>query len=190
MKLLEIADENEGNNKIGIMHCVLSYPTNYEDANLLMIKNLKELFPKYDIGFSDHTKPDESMLVLTCSYLYGANIIEKHFTLDKTLKGNDHYHAMDPDDIRKFKTNISLINQINGQFKKEPLKCEEEARKQARRSIVATKDIPIGEIITEDMLTFKRPGTGISPSKLNSILGKKSKINIKEDELIKYEMIG
>ena len=181
--------ENEGNSKIGLMHCVLSYPTNYDDANLLMIKNLKELFPKYDIGFSDHTKPDESMLVLTTAYFYGANIIEKHFTLDKTLKGNDHYHAMDCEDIKKFKANISFIKKINGQYLKEPLKCEEDARKQARRSIVASKNIAIDEIITEEMLTFKRPGTGISPSKLSSIIGKKVKIPIKEDELIKYDMI-
>jgi N-acetylneuraminate synthase len=163
--------ENEGNNKIGLMHCVLSYPTNYEDANLLMIKNLKELFPKYDIGFSDHTKPDESMLVLTTACLYGADIIEKHFTLDKSLKGNDHYHAMDPSDIRKFKENISFIKSINGQYMKEPLKCEEDSRKQARRSIVASKNIAIDKIITEDMLTFKRPGTGISPNDINAILG-------------------
>ena len=182
--------EDEGNDKIGIMHCVLSYPTNYEDANLLMIKNLKELFPKYDIGFSDHTKPDKSMLILTIAYFYGANIIEKHFTLDKTLKGNDHYHAMDPSDLRKFKENISLMKKITGQYVKKPLKCEETSRKQARRSIVASQNIAIGEIITEDMLTFKRPGTGISPNKINSILGKKVKIAIEEDDLIDCEMIG
>ncbi|MDR2967068.1 MAG: N-acetylneuraminate synthase family protein [Methanobacteriaceae archaeon] len=181
--------ENEGNNKIGIMHCVLSYPTNYEDVNLLMIKNLKELFPNYDIGFSDHTKPDKSMLVLTTAYFYGANLIEKHFTLDKTLKGNDHYHAMDPVDIRKFKDNISLIKKINGQYMKEPLKCEEEARKQARRSIVASRNIAIGEVITEDMLVFKRPGIGISPHKLSFILGKEVKIAIKEDDLLKRDML-
>lgn len=181
--------EEEGNNKIGIMHCVLSYPTNYEDANLLMIKNLKEIFPNYDIGFSDHTKPDNSMLILTTAYFYGANIIEKHFTLDKTLKGNDHYHAMDPNDIEKFKDNISLIKKINGQFMKEPLKCEETARKQARRSIVTTTNIAIGEIITKNMLTFKRPGTGISPVKLNSILGKVAKIAIKADQLIEQHMV-
>lgn len=181
--------ENEGNNKIGIMHCVLSYPTKYEDANLLMIKNLKDLFPEYDIGYSDHTKPDESMLTLTTAYLYGANIIEKHFTLDKTLSGNDHYHAMDSKDIEKFKSNIDFIKKIDGQYLKEPLKCEEAARKQARRSIVACQEIAIDTIITEDMITFKRPGTGISPDKLNKILGKETKINIKEDELISYDMI-
>lgn len=179
--------ENEKNTQIGLMHCVLSYPTEYEDANLLMIKYLKDNFPKYDIGFSDHTRPDEKMLVLTTAYLYGANIIEKHYTLDKTLKGNDHYHAMDPNDIKIFKDNMNFIKKINGQYNKVPLKCEAESRKQARRSIVAKKDMSIGEKITEDKLTFKRPGTGIYPSELDKIIGKKVKKDIKEDDLITYD---
>jgi len=178
--------EDEGNTNIGLMHCVLSYPTEYENANLLMIKYLKNNFPNYDIGFSDHTRPDDKMLVLTTAYLYGANIIEKHYTLDKTLKGNDHYHGMDPNDIKKFKENISFIKKINGQYDKNPLPCEAESRKQARRSIVAKQDMAIGEEIREDMLTFKRPGTGISPSDLEKVIGKKVKIAIKEDDLIDY----
>ena len=181
--------EDTGNNEIGVMHCVLSYPTEYEDANLLMIKYLKDNFPNYNIGFSDHTRPDGKMLVLTTAYLYGANIIEKHYTLDKTLKGNDHYHAMDPDDIKIFKENINFIKKINGQYKKVPLLCEEKSRKQARRSIVAKQDMAIGEEITEDMLTFKRPGTGISPAKLDKIIGKKLRVPIKEDSLIKHDFL-
>lgn len=181
--------ENEGNKNIGIMHCVLSYPTDYNDVNLLMIKNLKDLYPNYDIGYSDHTKPDENMLVLTTAYLYGATILEKHYTLDKTLKGNDHYHGMDPEDIATFKKNIKFIKKINGQYDKIPLDCESESRKQARRSIIAKQNIAIGETITEDILTYKRPGTGISPSEIVNVLGKKAKVAIKEDDLISYEMI-
>ncbi len=181
--------KHEGNDEIGLMHCVLSYPTEYEDSNLLMIKYLKDNFNDYDIGFSDHTKPDDKMLVLTTAYLYGASIIEKHYTLDKNLRGNDHYHAMDPEDIKKFKDNINFIKKINGNYNKIPLNCEKESRKQARRSIVANIDISIGEIITEDMLSFKRPGTGISPIELDKVIGKTSKINIKEDELIDYSML-
>ncbi len=188
-----IENENEnytnGKSSIGIMHCVLSYPTINSDANLLMIKNLKDLYPNYEIGYSDHTKPDENMLILTTAYLYGATILEKHYTLDKTLKGNDHYHGMDPEDIEKFIKNINLIKEINGQYNKVPLSCEEESRKQARRSIVALKDIEVGEIITEDKLTYKRPGTGISPNKLDKIVGKKVKRRIKEDDLILYDML-
>lgn len=176
------------NIELALLHCVLSYPTDYGDANLLMIKNLADLFD-CEIGYSDHTKPDEGMLVLTTAYLYGATIIEKHFTLDKSLKGNDHYHAMDPNDVRKFKKNIELIKSINGQYDKVPLDCESTPRLQARRSIVLVKDALKGDIITEDMVTFKRPGSGISPSELNKIIGKKLKLDLKADDILLKEHI-
>ena len=181
--------EDEENRDIGVMHCVLSYPTAFEDANLLMIKNLKNLYPEYDIGYSDHTKPNSGMLVLTTAYLYGANILEKHFTLDKTLQGNDHYHAMDPDDVRTFFRNIEFIKTINGQYDKVPLECEAAARMQARRSIIANRDIDVGEVITVEDLTFKRPGTGISPNELNNVIGREVKKFIKEDDLLDYDML-
>ena len=181
-------DYTNGKSAIGIMHCVLSYPTDNNDANLLMIKNLKDLYPNYEIGYSDHTKPDDKMLILTTAYLYGATILEKHYTLDKTLKGNDHYHGMDPEDIKTFVQNIKLIKQINGQYDKIPLECEGESRKQARRSIIALKEIKSGEEITEDKLTYKRPGTGISPTQLDNVIGKKAKIDIKEDDVLSYDM--
>lgn len=183
------AIEEVSNVDIGLMHCVLSYPTKDEDANLLMIKDIKEQFEGYDIGYSDHTKPDDKMLILTTAYLYGANIIEKHFTLDKTLTGNDHYHAMDVEDVKTFNENIELINKIKGKKVKQPLVCESLSRKEARRSIVASKDIKKGEEITRDNITFKRPGTGISPSKVDEIIGMNANEDITEDTLLTYEML-
>lgn len=174
---------------IAIMHCVLSYPTAYEDANLLMIKDLVENFPDYEIGYSDHTKPDENMVVLTTAYNYGATILEKHFTLDKTLQGNDHYHAMDPDDVIKFRGNVHFLSKINGMKNKQPLICESSSRRQARRSIVAVRDIRNGETITADDLTFKRPGTGIYPSEIDNVIGKTAKIDILEDTLLDFDML-
>lgn len=183
------AIEEVSNVDIGLMHCVLSYPTKDEDANLLMIKDIKEQFEGYDIGYSDHTKPDDKMLILTTAYLYGANIIEKHFTLDKTLTGNDHYHAMDVEDVKTFNENIELINKIKGKKVKQPLVCESSSRKEARRSIVASRDIKKGEKITTDNITFKRPGTGISPSKVDEIIGMTANEDINEDTLLTYEML-
>ena len=175
---------------IAIMHCIFSYPTDYSDANLLMIKDLAQNFPNYEIGYSDHTKPDFNMLVLTTAYAYGADIIEKHFTLDKSLKGNDHYHSMDPNDVLIFRTNINFLSKIRGMKNKQPLICESSARRHARRSIVATKDIKQGEVITEDIITFKRPGTGISPARIDEVLGKKASIDIPEDTLIDFDMLS
>ena len=173
---------------IAIMHCVLSYPTAYEDANLLMIKDLANNFPNYEIGYSDHTKPDENMVVLTTAYNYGATILEKHFTLDKSLTSNDHCHSMDPNDVYKFKDNITFLSKINGRINKQPLICESSARKETRRSIVAKRDIKKGEIISESNIAFKRPGTGISPGEVDEVLGKTASMDISEDTLIDFEM--
>ncbi len=185
---IDIIEDTNPNVDVGILHCVLSYPTDYSDANLLMIKNLKDTFPDYEIGYSDHTKPDNQMLTLITSYLYGACIIEKHFTLDKSLKGNDHYHAMDPDDVRTFKENIKFVKTINGQYNKEPLECEKQSRIQARRSIIAARDILKGKSIVKDDLTFKRPGSGISPDKIDSVLGKTAIMDIKADDILDENM--
>jgi len=181
--------EKEGKNQIVIMHCILSYPTKYEDANLGMIKYLKKTFPDYLIGYSDHTLPDPNMLVLTTAVVFGAHVIEKHFTLDKSLSGNDHYHSMDPRDLRKFIDNLKLLEKIIGKEEKKPIESELAARKYARRSIIAKIDIPKNTVITENMLTFKRPGTGISPKFLERVIGKKTKKNIKKDEILKWEHI-
>jgi sialic acid synthase SpsE len=181
--------EKERNNQIVIMQCILNYPTKYEDANLGMIKHLKKIFPDYLVGYSDHTLPDSSMLVLTTAVLLGAMIIEKHFTLDKSLKGNDHYHSMDLEDLRRSVSNLELLQKIIGREEKEPLGTELSARKYARRSIIAKVDIPKDIVITKDMVVFKRPGTGIAPKFLEKVFGKKAKREIKEDEIIKWEDI-
>jgi len=181
--------ENEGVDQIVIMHCILNYPTKYEDANLGMIKHIKKVFPNYLVGYSDHTVPDPNMLVLTTAVLLGARVIEKHFTLDKSLKGNDHYHSMDPEDLEKFVNNLKLIQKIIGKEGKKPLNTEITAIKYARRSIVAKQDILKGTKITEEMLTCKRPGTGISPKFLDRVIGKRAKRNIKSDEIIRWDML-
>jgi len=178
-----------GNKNICLMHCILDYPTKYQDVNLNMIKHLKDTYPEFLIGFSDHTKPDDNMIVPTVAYIYGAKILEKHFTLDKTLIGNDHYHAMDPKDLKKIRENIHFVQLISGQYHKVPLECEQESRKYARRSIVANLDINKGDIITREKLTFKRPGTGIPPSKINIILESTALEDIKEDDILTFDKI-
>ncbi len=182
--------KQEGNDKIVVMHCILNYPTAYRDANLGMVSHLKALYPEYPVGYSDHTLPDPQMAVLTTAVSLGARVIEKHFTLDKSLPGNDHYHAMDPEDLKRFTRNLTFIHEIIGEIEKRPLESEMPARLYARRSIVAKRDIPKGTLITEGMITFKRPGTGIAPSKLGDIIGKVTLDTIKEDEIIRPEMFS
>ncbi len=174
---------------LGLLHCVLEYPTPYEHANLEKIRSLKENFPECIIGYSDHTKPDECMDVIKMAYLYGAQIIEKHFTLDKTLPGNDHYHAMDPDDLKKIKSGLEFLKQLKGNGALECLESEGAARLNARRSIVSFGAIPKGTVITREMLTFKRPGTGISPSRIDEIIGMRAKMNIEDDTILMSDMM-
>lgn len=182
--------KSENNHKLTLMHCVLEYPTPLEDANLNKIISLKNRFPDVITGYSDHTKPIESCDVIKAAYNLGAVVIEKHFTLDKSLRGNDHYHAMDPSDLRKIVDSLEFMKKIRGSYELRCLDTESVARQNARRSIVAVRDIKPGEIITEDMITFKRPGHGISPDRVNEVIGKTANCEITEDTIITCSMIG
>lgn len=183
------AMQEDGCPQITLLHCVLSYPCRNEDANLNIIKTLKRIFPNLTIGYSDHTKPDKAMAILTAAYLLGADIIEKHYTLDKTLPGNDHYHAADPADFKLAIANFRLINDALGQGEKTVLPCEEIPRREARRSLVLTRDMKKGEIITERDLMTKRPGTGIPPVAQDLVIGRKIKQDCSEDTILKWDMV-
>ena len=174
-------------NPLALLHCVLNYPTPDENANLGMILGLKKAFPDKIIGYSDHTLPKD-MKVCEMATMLGAVIIEKHFTHDKSLSGNDHYHAMDKEDLKLFRKNLERIFEILGSFKVEALGDEELARKNARRSLVAIKDMLKGKIVTQSDLTFKRPASGISPKFIDEIVGKKVIKDIKEDTVLKWSM--
>lgn len=174
---------------LALLHCVLEYPTPYEHANLAKIETLKKAFPDILIGYSDHTKPDACYDVIKMAYLLGAIVVEKHFTVDKTLQGNDHYHAMDAHDAEKILEGIYYLDKLKGKADLCALESEQSARENARRSIVAAVDIPAGAILTEEMLTFKRPGHGISPNKIADVLGKRTKQNIARDIVLTQDML-
>lgn len=174
--------------KLTILHCVLEYPTPYEHANLSKIRSLVERYPDAIIGYSDHTKPDESMDVLKTAYLYGAKVIEKHFTLDKTIKKrNDHFHSMDTVDLTKAKKGIEFLKTISGSPELKCLESEVHTRESVRRSAVAKVDIEKGETLTEDKIIYKRPGNGLSPKDTERIIGLKAKANISKDDVLKNE---
>ena len=178
-----------GNNDICILHCVLSYPTDPRNANLKIIKTLKEVFPDVKVGFSDHVAPDPTMMTLATAYLLGSEVIEKHFTLDKTLTGNDHYHSGDPEDFKKARANFEMIDKVLGQPEKTVLECEIVPRREARRSLVLTRDMKAGEKITENDIMPKRPGTGISPKYTDIVLGREVKSDLEEDTVLTWDMV-
>lgn len=176
----------EGCKDICLLHCVLNYPTEYQNANLDMITYLCDRYPEYVIGYSDHTLPDSEMSVLISSYLKGAKVIEKHFTFDKTLPGNDHYHAMDMDDLKEFVRRVKKTQEIEGSYMKTPLETELISRKNARRSIVLSRNITKGETLREDMLTYKRPGIGVSLLHWDYVLGMKVNKDLEEDHVLSW----
>lgn len=178
-----------GNNDICILHCVLSYPTDPKNANLKIIKTLKEVFPDVKVGFSDHVAPDPTMMTLATAYLLGSEVIEKHFTLDKTLTGNDHYHSGDPEDFKKARANFEMIDKVLGQPEKTVLECEIIPRREARRSLVLTRSMKAGEKITENDIMPKRPGTGISPKYTDIVLGREVKRDLEEDTILTWDMV-
>ena len=172
--------------RIALLHSILSYPTNFQDANLLMIKDLIENFSDYDVGYCDNTKSDVNLFVLITAFNYGAIILEKYFTLDKSLKG--HEFSMDSKDVRIFKKNIELLTMINGYKNKQPLICESNFRRNLRKSIFTKKDIKKGEILTVEHISIGKPGDGISPLKLDEIIGKVAVQDIPKDTMIDYGM--
>ena len=174
-------------NPLALLHCILNYPTLNENANLGMIKGLKKAFPDKIVGYSDHTLP-EDMNTLLVSTLLGSLIIEKHFTHDKNLPGNDHYHAMDKNDLKNFIKKLEITLNLLGNFNVKALEQEKKSIKNARRSLVASKFIKKGEKISYEHLTFKRPATGVSPKYIDELIGKTAKEDIEEDKIIDWNM--
>ncbi len=176
-------------NPLCLMHCVLNYPTMDENANLGMIKDLIRLFPNVVPGYSDHTLPKD-MHSLEVATLLGAAVLEKHFTHDKTLPGNDHYHAMDKEDLKHFHQRLNRTFELMGTFEMKALESEAPARANARRSLVAAKSMPAGHTVAFSDLTWKRPASGISPKEIQNVIGKTTSREITEDEVMKWSMLN
>ena len=141
------------------------------------------------VGFSDHVAPDDNMMTLAAAYMLGAEVIEKHFTLDKTLKGNDHYHAGEPEDFAKAISNFRWIDKVMGNAEKTVLECEQIPRREARRSLVLTRDMKAGEVIQKEDIMPKRPGTGISPIYTDIVIGRRVIADLEEDTILTWDML-
>ena len=167
-------------NQISLLHCNTEYPTPFSDVNLKAMLTLKDCFG-VKVGYSDHTKGIE---VPISAVAMGAEIIEKHFTLDRTLPGPDHVASLEPNELKLMVDSIRNIEQALGSGIKRVSSSEKKNIVIARKSIIAARDIKEGEIFTEDNLTIKRPGNGINPMRWDEVIGKRSKRNFVEDELI------
>ena len=162
------------------------YPTPYEKVRLGALHELSRVFPDAVIGLSDHSLGNYTSFGATA---LGASILEKHFTHDKTLSGNDHYHAMDKADLALLKQNLNRILRLLGDGMKRPLPSEEISRQNARRSLVAAKGIPAGGFVTMADVTWKRPAAGISPKCIAEVVGKRARTEINANDIITWSML-
>ncbi|EHH0538171.1 N-acetylneuraminate synthase [Campylobacter lari] len=166
--------------KITILHCNTEYPTPIEDVNLKAMQTLKEAF-KVSVGYSDHTL---GIMVPIAAVAMGASIIEKHFTLDKTMSGPDHLASLEPEELEIMIRNIRDLEKALGDGIKKASNSEMKNKNIGRKSIVAICSIKKGEIFTEKNLGVKRPGTGISPMLWDEVIGKVAQKDFEIDELI------
>ncbi len=179
----QVLREN-GSTDIKLMHCNTEYPTPFTDVNLKAMHTLAERF-HVEVGYSDHTCGIE---VPIAAVAMGATIIEKHFTLDRTMEGPDHKASLEQEELRTMVSSIRNIEKAIGKAVKEPSVSEKKNMPVARKSIVASKAICAGEIFTEQNITTKRPGSGISPMRWNEILGMRANRDFQVDELIEIEI--
>ncbi len=176
---LKVLKDN-GATDITLLHCTTDYPAPLESVNLKAMLTLKEKFG-CPAGYSDHTKGIE---VSVAAVAMGAEVIEKHFTLDRNMPGPDHKASLEPDELKELVNAIRNVEKALGDGNKKPTESELQNRNVARKSIVALKPIKKGELLSEDNLTTKRPGNGISPMRWNEIIGTHAKRDYEEDELI------
>lgn len=176
---MEVLEKN-GTTEITLLHCNTQYPTPYEHVNLSAMSTFKDNLHK-EVGYSDHTQGIE---VPIAAVAMGATVIEKHFTLDKNMEGPDHKASLNPSELQQMVVAIRNIEQAIGNGLKEPSSSEMANKVVARKSIVASRSIKQGEVFSEENLTTKRPGTGISPMKWYEVIGKVASRDFSEDEII------
>ena len=177
--------EETGLNDIAVLQCTGNYPSKLEDSNLKVMNTYKDEF-QCPIGYSDHTPHLINAISATAM---GANIFEKHFTLDKKFHGPDHRMSLEPDELKQTVKSIRQTEIALGTHKKNVLKVEKENRVNLRKSLVAVKDISAGQSIDSNMIDIKRPGTGLEPKNYSLVLGKKLKVDIKKDSVLKEDFI-
>ena len=166
---------------ITLLHCHSDYPSRPEDLNLNSILTLKKKF-NVNVGFSDHSIGVEAPII---SIVLGAKVIEKHLTLNNKLKGPDHKASIEPNDFKKMVLAIRNAEKMLGDGKKIASKNESKIKRLVRKSIVAKKEIKKGEKFSEENLTTKRPGVGLSPMKFENLINMIAKRNYKKDDFIK-----
>ncbi|MGD2118516.1 MAG: N-acetylneuraminate synthase family protein [Chromatiales bacterium] len=176
---------NSGNGGVAVFHCIAHYPSAYEEMNIRSIPYMASVLD-IPVGLSDHTLGID---IPTAAIALGANMIEKHFTLDKGLPGPDHQLSATPDEFRQLVNSTRNIEKALGQYHRVPVESDDQ-RTLLRRSLCASRDLPAGTVISAEMITIKRPGSGLPPDNFNSLLGRKLANDIACDHQFSMEMFA
>ena len=179
------AAQESGCRELILLHCVSNYPAPADQINLRAMKTLQDQF-LVPVGFSDHT---EGIAISLAAVALGASVIEKHFTLDRNLPGPDHRASLEPAELQSLIKNIRSVEVSLGDGRKLPASGEQDTARVARRSIVAATSIKAGTKLQSESIVLKRPGSGLPPSMLQSLLGKRVLIDIPAGTMIKLEML-
>ena len=166
---------------IAILHCTASYPVGLNDMNLNVIKTYKKEFPNFTVGLSDH---ENGIDAATVAYMLGARVFEKHFTLNRANKGTDNAFSLEPSGLEKLIRNLKRIPTILGNYEKKLLDSEKAPLFKMQKSIVASKNLKKGSVISREDLDIKSPGGGLPPFKISELIGKKIKREIELEEII------
>ncbi len=174
------------NNKLCLMHCIAGYPTEYHDLNLQTIETFKKEFPEAIIGYSAH---DNGILASVIAYMLGAMVVEKHFTLNRSWKGTDHKFSLEPEGLRKQVRDLRRVDISLGDGKKVLQDFEKDARLKMGKGIYTSRPLSADTVIGWDDICFQTPGNGIPPYRVNEIIGKKLKVDLKEETSISFEYL-
>ncbi|MFC4724458.1 N-acetylneuraminate synthase [Glycocaulis abyssi] len=180
------AIEEAGNPPLSILHCVSNYPARPDQANLRAMNTLAAAFGR-PVGWSDHT---EGGVITLASVAAGARIIEKHFTLDRTMPGPDHAASLEPNELTELIAGVRAVEAALGDGIKRPTVEEQDTARVARRSLVAARDVGAGTRLGPDDVAARRPGSGLAPKRKSEVLGRKAARDIKEGELLSWEMLA
>jgi N,N'-diacetyllegionaminate synthase len=178
--------QDAGAKELTLLHCVTEYPTPYDEVNLRAMQTLRQAFG-LPIGYSDHTPGIE---VSIAAVALGAEVIEKHFTLDRSLPGPDHAASLEPSELRRMVTAIRNVENALGTGIKRPAKCELPNISVARKSVVAARELPAGHKLEASDMDIKRPGNGLAPKSLPSLVGRTLRVALGKDETIHWDHLA
>jgi len=175
------------NTQLCIMQCTADYPAKFDQLDLRVIETYRELFPDIVIGYSSH---DNGIAMPAASYVLGARVIEKHFTLNRAMKGTDHAFSLEPVGMRKMSRDLQRLHMALGDGKKKQYSVEASAIIKMGKKLVAARNLPVGHVLGPDDICIKSPGDGLPPYELSNVLGCKTLRSLAEDEDITIEVLS